>query len=175
MPRQNDYVCTESVATNRACLEISADNFDNFRFILRGPNQPLSVLVVQNGKAASDGSGSTDWETTLESRRPLRMPDEAHPVWAVEIFSSHIHGSGSYSRLFVFGCRNGILNELMQAGGEGMRVGPLGEGELTLTFGVWSQEDAHCCPSGLKMLMLRWNPLKNGFEVTKTSVTTPKQ
>src|SRR6266536_3368865 len=157
-----DYVSVQPWPSKVACLQPQSVGFENHQFILRGPGRS-GVLTLRNGKTEDDGYGSTDWVTTLEDRQRLELAGENGPVWAVEIFSNHIGGSGSYSRLVVVSCRNGSLTELVQAGGEGMRVKLLEDGGMILTFGVWYPQDAHCCPSAQKTLILHWNARRRIF------------
>jgi hypothetical protein len=160
---EQGYVVSTPFDSGSRCSQIEAVDFKNYSFIVRDPQESgPHQLPLRNGVYSDEHYGGTDWQSTLESDSKLVLP-EGERFRLLQLLSNHLMGSGSVTRVFLFVCRRGLLTELLQAGGEGMKARWLSAGRLQLTFAVWEENDAHCCPSNQKIRVFRWHSTTRSF------------
>lgn len=82
-------------------------------------------------------------------------------------------GTGAHSYVFGFVCRDHAVQQIFKFSAE---YGPhftIGPGnQLVITQAIWSEQDAHCCPTKTRTLYYTWNVAEQRFR--RVRVDGPK-
>lgn len=161
-PFNIDYVVNHIAVYESGCIDIGEIDFKNFLFLIRNPDKIAAdgtwgKFVLKEGIYEElNPFGGIEWRTEIEQDFLLQQNiSEFHRF--IITFSNHLGGSGSFTRLFVFRCLNGRLEEIFQAGGEGMEVSQLPENRLQIIFCLWEVKNSHAGPSKQKVHIYRWS------------------
>ena len=111
--------------------------------------------------------GEIDWSTELERQEPILL-DQDRAVLLM-FFANHIGGTGSVSHVLVIRCKEGLLEIVFEAGGEGLRSSYSGTRDLQITHPLWAPDDSHASPSRLVDERYRWNTSRARFVLIRRS------
>ncbi len=103
-----------------------------------------------------------EWETTIERDLILR-PAGSKGVRVLVLGRNHRGGTGFFTYIFSFECDAGIVKKIFEASGEGVRFDRASPNGIEIAVGLWSEGDAHCCPSREEHLQYLWSPALKRF------------
>ena len=100
-----------------------------------------------------DDQDTCDWMVTVKEDRMI-----ADQRRLIVVNRNHQLGSGDQDYVFVFGCVSGrikmVFSDDFEAGAE---IRDASADKLILSASDWREGDAHCCPSGEKLMTYLWN------------------
>jgi hypothetical protein len=164
-----------SNAASQRCSDIGSVDFGNSTIQLKQSAEVLdSEFRFQNGvfNKMEEPPGSVSWRFEI-IRDTIIRPDPNTAIRFVGIFGNHLTGTGSRDYLIGFRCSGGIVKNVFQQAGEGMRVISLSPHSLQLRFGVWKEADAHCCPSSEKNVRFTWDAGSGTYIEARSSKQAP--
>lgn len=100
-----------------------------------------------------------DWKTTIEQDTLIR-PTGSGGIRVLVLSQVHLTGTGAFTYVFGFRCSSGSLQKIFEASGEGVKFERATDNGIEVTVAVWSQDDAHCCPSREERLRYIWSPAR---------------
>lgn len=129
------------------------------------------VLTLRNGqfddrRGATDSFDPPEFHTEIERQDPIELA--GRPAVIVQIFSSHMRGSGSATHLLVLRCYSGQLEIVFEAGAEGLGA-TWTPSELRVTHPVWMPGDSHAGPSQLVEEVFEWRQHMDHFKRLRRS------
>ena len=158
---------TDNVAAQR-CSDITTVDFRNSTVTsVRDVDEPLGFRDgVFDEMAPRSPSGPVEWRYEIAHDTTVH-PDPQTTIRFIEMFKDHLSGTGSWEYLIGFRCSDGVVRNVFQQAGEGMRVVSLSPDTLHLGFVVWKQGDSHANPSGEKDRWFSWNTSSNTYVETR--------
>ena len=150
-----------------ACTGQDRDQFRNRSYSFLG-NSGQS-LTLRDGKHIQSPLGTPEFETSLETAVPLNAAGRLATLLIIR--SQHVHVLGGTTYVLVVECRKRQLVVWFEASGEGIRDATFTEADQTLSVSrwIWSDSDAHCCPSMEAEERYRWGPRGPFVRVTKST------
>lgn len=152
-------VLTGSIAAQR-CSNIASVDPQNSMIRTKQTRGILdSEFRFRNGvfDEMEEPSGTiVDWHFQIV-RDTLVRPEPHSTIRFIGILGDHLRGTGSRAYLIGLRCSGGVVENMFQQAGEGMRVISLSPHSLQLRFSVWKEADAHCCPSAERDVWFSWD------------------
>ena len=129
------------------------------------------VLPLRNGqfddrRGVPDSFDPPEFHTEIERQDPIELA--GRPAVLLQIFSSHMRGSGSATHLLVLRCHSGQLEIVFEAGAEGLGA-TWKPGELRVTHPVWMPGDSHAGSSQLVEDVFEWRQRMDRFQRVRRS------
>jgi len=149
-----------------SCLDIERLNFNNRLIVF--PESPHTSHIFRFHSGVFDTGDIVDSRFVVDVHSMIERDVVLHPasnttVRFIQIFETHVGGSGSCKYLLGYRCTSGKVRMIFHEFGEGMEVLKLSVSEIRLSLGVWAHSDSHCCPSAEKDSRYTWNPDEETF------------
>ena len=113
-----------------------------------------------------------DWKTTIEQDTLIR-PIGSGGIRVLVLSRVHLTGTGAFTYVFGFRCSSGSLQEIFEASGEGIKLERATDNGIEINVAIWSQNDAHCCPSRHERLRYIWSPARKRFAREPSNAVIP--
>ncbi len=117
-------------------------------------------------------AGTPEGRATIASDSVLTLAS-GPAVRFLVVTWEHQQGPGAHSYVLGFVCRNRAVQQIFQFSAEyglGFAIAP-GE-QLVIKQSIWSEQDAHCCPTQTRTLYYGWNGAEQRFR--RVRVDGPK-
>jgi hypothetical protein len=82
----------------------------------------------------------------------------------LQIDWEHLKGTGSFTALLGLACSNGEIKHIFQFSADNAKFAEGPGDQIVIEQGIWSQKDAHCCPSQRRTIYYGWNVDQQKFQ-----------
>lgn len=113
-----------------------------------------------------DDRDTCDWMVTLKEDRMI-----ADQRRLIVLNKNHQLGSGDQDYVFVFGCVSGRIRMVFSE--VGAEIKDASADKLILSASDWRKGDAHCCPSGEKLMTYVWKAGLQKYIVSSVHFSVP--
>jgi len=175
------WATTEILPAEYSCKNIADFNFGNSILTMGGTgltirqeyslfNSPAHKerFAFRNGIALQwlvpeeHNPQRPDFRITID-RDQLVHPTGSSGVKILIVQMDHLTGTGSFQYLAAYDCRERQLHKLLDVSGEGVKFLSASNDRIQLTLFLWSDADAHCCPSKKADVMFQWSPKRQAY------------
>jgi hypothetical protein len=179
------------LARDSACVDISSVDFKNYLFVARRETRPVSYgafngpapggpIRLRNGRfyewdetpEVSPGNSKPDWLTEI-GRDLIVHPRQSAGIRVLSLTRTHLTGTGSFTYIFAFACRNGAVTKIFEASGEGVKLTDVTDAAMDIDVAVWAKGDAHASPSRIVPLHYVWSPESKRFLRSSSNAACP--
>jgi hypothetical protein len=166
-----DNLSSEASSSRVSCKGLKTMSADDLTAIPTSSKRDFFDQGTGCQKLEEDQSGCTWWASVREDRA---LPNGRRLIIVNRNCESC---TGNEDYVFVFGCvAERVRRVFDRSFGPGVEIIDASADNLTLSASDWRERDAHCCPSGIKVMKFGWDEelqsyILRGLQFKKMSVS----